>query len=276
MLERRSTSHAILHSLIALAFVALLSAGASAERIPVRHAEGLVHGFLALRTLEGETLASGELIQSAHGSRVSSRLVFHFKDGSLHDETAVYSQNRVFRLISDHLVQKGPSFPHPLDVTIDAIGGQVKVVYTDDGKEKVKTKRLALPPDLANGMVFTLMKNLARDDAAGSVVSMVATTPEPGVVKLAITSEGEEPFSIAGATHQATHYVVKVEIGGLIGVLAALFGKEGPVVHVWVLRGEAPAFVKSEGPMFLGGPIWRIELTSPVWPKAAEAEENKH
>src|SRR5713101_1110155 len=155
MLEpRRSTFHYVLLCLVLLTCVALLPIGLSAEQIPVRHTEGLVHGFLALRSLEGETLASGELIQGAHGNRVTVRLVFHFKDGSVHDETAVYSQSRAFRLLSDHLVQKGPSFPHPLDVTIDAISGQVKVVYSDDGKEKVATERLSLPPDLANGMVF--------------------------------------------------------------------------------------------------------------------------
>ena len=29
--------------------------------------------------------------------------------------------------------------------------------------------------------------------------------------------------------------------------------------------GAAPAFVKFEGPMFLNGPPWRIELTGPRW-----------
>jgi hypothetical protein len=30
-----------------------------------------------------------------------------------------------------------------------------------------------------------------------------------------------------------------------------------------------PVFVRSDGPMFDGGPIWRTELTSPAGPKAA-------
>ena len=47
-------------------------------QVPVRHTEGLVHGFLALRTLEGSTLADGDLIQNASGARVTTRLVFHF------------------------------------------------------------------------------------------------------------------------------------------------------------------------------------------------------
>ena len=55
-------------------------------------------------------------------------------------------------------------------------------------------------------------------------------------------------------------------IGGIAGWIAPLLGKEPPNIHVWILRGKAPAFVKSEGPLYNGGPIWRIELTSPVWP----------
>jgi hypothetical protein len=54
-----------------------------ADTVSVRHTEGIVHGFLALRTLDGTTIADGDLIQHAQGDRVTSRLVFHFKDGSL-------------------------------------------------------------------------------------------------------------------------------------------------------------------------------------------------
>ena len=58
------------------------------------------------------------------------------------------------------------------------------------------------------------------------------------------------------------HYVVKVEIGGVTGFLARLMGKQPADTHVWVLGGEAPAFVKAEGPFYTGGPIWRIQLAS--------------
>src|SRR4029077_3359120 len=121
------------------------------DQVAVRHTEGLVHGFLTLRTLDGSLLADGDLFQSAVGTRVTSRLVFHFKDGSLHDETAVFSQRQQFRLLSDHLVQKGPSFPRPIDMTIDAMKGQVTVRYADDhGQSKVDSQHFDLPQDLAN------------------------------------------------------------------------------------------------------------------------------
>src|SRR5919204_4408806 len=86
----------------------LVSATVSmSEQVAVRHTEGLLHGFLTLRTLDGSLLAEGDLIQTARGARVTSRLVFHFKDGSLHDETATFSQRQQLRLVSDHVVQKG-------------------------------------------------------------------------------------------------------------------------------------------------------------------------
>ena len=34
------------------------------------------------------------------------------------------------------------------------------------------------------------------------------------------------------------------------------------------LHDETPAFVKAEQSLYPNGPVWRIELTSPVWPRA--------
>jgi len=259
-----------------LAWAVLLQPGRlDAALVSVHHTEGLVHGFLVLRTLEGNTLADGDLIQVARGDRVTSELVFHFKDGSVHDETVVFSQRRSFRLLSDHIVQKGPAFQHPLEVSIDGSTGQVRVHYTDDdGREKIATERLELPPDVANGLVVTLLKNVPPN-VAQTTLSMVAATPKPRLVKLTMASQGEDPFSIGDSKRTARHYVVKVEIGGVAGLMASLLGKQPPDTHVWILGGEAPTFVKSEGPLYLGGPIWRIELASVVWPRRSAAADAK-
>lgn len=255
-------------SRLTVALVVVLSAGVAAfgELVRVRHSEGLVHGFLSLKSLDGTPLADGDLLQSAVGNRVTSRLVFHFKDGSLHDETAVFSQRQQFRLISDHLIQKGPSFPQPLDMKIDAAAGQVTVRYTEDkGEEKTVTEQMKLPPDLANGLVLTLLKNV-RPDAPPKSVGMVAATPKPRLVKLQISQAADEPFATGTMSRKATHYIVHVDIGGLSGLIAPLIGKQPPDSHVWVLGGDTPAFVKAEQPFFLGGEVWRIELVSPTWP----------
>src|SRR6266550_6046335 len=39
----------------------------SADQVPVRHMEGLMHGFLVLRSLDGKRIADGEMTQVADG-----------------------------------------------------------------------------------------------------------------------------------------------------------------------------------------------------------------
>src|SRR5207253_6942525 len=211
---------------ILLACAAVLQPNALlADTIPVRHTEGLMHGFLVLRTLEGKALADGQMTQDAQADRVKTHLIFRFKDGSLYEDTAVYSQRGTFRLFSDHLIQKGPSFKQPVDTFIDASTGQVKVRYTEQGKEKIVAQRLELPPDVANGLLFTLVKDI-KPSVPQTTVSIVAATPKPRLVKLAILPQGEEPFTIGSFRHKAMHYVVKAEIGGVTGFLARLLGKQ--------------------------------------------------
>jgi hypothetical protein len=252
--------------LVLVPLVTLSASAPSAEPVAVRHVEGLVHGFLSLRSPEGAIVASGDLIQNARGSDVTSRLVYHFRNGSVQDETAVFSQRGHFQLISDHLVQKGPSFERPLDMTIDRPTGHVVVRYKDEhGEEKVEDEHIDLPSDLANGLIITLLKNL-RPDALPPSVSLVVATPKPRLVKVSIAAAGSEPFSVAGSTRKATHYVLKIDIGGFAGLVAPLVGKQPPDSHVWILQGDAPAFVRAQAQTFMGGPVWQTDLVSPVWP----------
>ena len=234
------------------------------DQVHVRHMEGLMHGFLALRTLDGKRLADGEMTQVPEGDRVTSRLIFRFKDGSVYDDTTIFSQRGAFRVLSDHLVQRGPSFKQPMETSIDASSGEVTVRYKDqDGGEKVLKERRDLPPDIANGLLFTLVKHI-QPNVPQTTVSMVATTPKPRVVKLEILPEGKKEIASGNTKHETVRYVVKVKIGGIAGLVAPLLGKQPPDIHVWVLTGDAPAFVKLEGPLYAGGPVWRIELATPA------------
>jgi hypothetical protein len=141
------------------------------------------------------------------------------------------------------VVEKGASFKNATETTIDASTGKIEVHYTDkDGHSKVEADRLELPGHLANGMLFTLLKNIDVN-SSGSILSMVAITPKPRLVKLVVTSLGEDTFVVGGTRRKATHYVLKVEIGGAAGLMAPLIGKKPPDTHVWILGGEAPAFV---------------------------------
>src|SRR3954447_21950846 len=94
-----------------------------AEQVQVRHSEGRIHGFLALRNLDGQLLASGTSTQLANGNVVTNELVFRFKDGSVRQETAVFSQRRTFRLLKYHLLQKGPAFKSAINMSLNASTG---------------------------------------------------------------------------------------------------------------------------------------------------------
>jgi hypothetical protein len=92
------------------------------------------------------------------------------------------------------------------------------------------------------------------------VVSEVAMTPKPRLVQLTITARGEEPFSVGINPYKAIHYVVNVKIGGLAGLVGPLIGKQPADLHIWIKHDDVPAFIKFEGPIYSGGPVWRVEL----------------
>ncbi|HEY3975505.1 MAG TPA: hypothetical protein VGM18_21075 [Candidatus Sulfotelmatobacter sp.] len=254
----------------------LSGASVPASPVAVHYKEGLLHGFLVLSTLDGTPIAQGDLLQVPNGNQITSRLIYHFKDGSRQEETAIFSQRGDFRLISYHLLQKGPAFHNATEVSIATATGQVSVQYTDDdGKEKTINERVKLPPDLANGLVVTLLKNLG-DNPPPHEVSMLVATPKPRLVKLKISGAGKDPFWLAGASREALHYTIKVDIGGIAGLVAPWLGKQPPDSHIWILGGESPTFVKSETLSYMSGPMWRTELVAPVWSKAKEEAAERH
>jgi hypothetical protein len=97
-------------SLIAL-LVFALQPTAESNPIHVRYAGGAIHGFVELRSEDGRVVASGDITRVVHGERITSRTLFHFKDGSIDDETTVFSQHRT---LPPHQViatpRKGHSF----------------------------------------------------------------------------------------------------------------------------------------------------------------------
>lgn len=238
--------------------------------VRVRYREGETHGFLVLRTLDGKRLAAGDELQIAQGDRVRTELIFRFEDHSLYDETTVFSQRATFRLLSDHLVEKGPAFPHPMEVDLNAMKGLVTIRSEKGGKEKLITKRLRVPADTANGMTDLLLMNM--DPGAPQTLSYVTPSSSPRVVKLEVSPHGKDPFFAGGWKFRAIHYVIKIRVGGVAGAVAPLIGKKPPDMNVWILGGSVPAFVRFDGTLYDGGPIWRIERAAPVWP---HIEENR-
>ena len=171
----------------------------AAAPVPVRFVEGSLHGFLVLSTPKQVLLASGDLLQVVRDGEVKTRLVFHFKDGSVLDETVVFTQRHVFTMQSYHLVQRGPVFPEDTEISLERASGKyhVKTRAHKDGREKVQDGTLDLPPDVSNGMVLTIVKNLSA--GAGETVHMVAFTPAPKLIKLQMTPADTQKILVGGS-----------------------------------------------------------------------------
>jgi hypothetical protein len=249
---------------------ACLAAAPTVQLVPVRHVQGTEHGFVVLRSLDGTAVADGDSIQTVRGEEVTTRTVFHFRDRSLYDETAVFSQRDSYRLLRYHLVQRGPTFRgsgNAATLDIDMSQGHV-IVHSagDHGDDKVDDERMTLPADLCNGILVTLLEDV-DSTRLPLTVSYLATTPAPRLVRLAVTKAGVARFSIGNTSRTATDYDIKTVIGGIAGLLAPLFGKQPPDAHVWISNDDVPAFVKSEAPMSADGPLLRTELTNPQWPR---------
>ena len=250
--------------LCATVALCLGSSMAHAEPVPVHHLEGVTFGFLVLRDVGGEVLAHGELKQVVKPSDpvVMIDLQFRFKDGSFYREITKFTQKDVFRLVSDQVVEKGPSFKRDTETWIDAAAGKITVRTMVNGEEKQVTKSLGVPSDAANGLLFTIAKNL-DPSAAETVVSMVAASNKPRLVKLQITPANEKSVHEGPLSFKAQHYIVHIKIPGAAGVVAPLIAEKLPDIHLWVLKSESPTFIEFEGPLSEGMPVWRIELTAP-------------
>ena len=238
----------------------------AAAPVPVRFSEGVTHGFLLLRSVDGVLIASGDLLQIARGGKVESRMVFHFKDGSLFDERVVFTQQGVFAMQSYHLVQRGPAFSEDTEISLQRASGKyfVKTKSHKDGREEAIDGTLELPADVYNGIVITVVKNLAK--GAGATVHLVAFTPKPLLIELELEPLGEHKMMVGQLPKTAIHYVLKPRPGPWLELFAKLLGRMPSDYHVWVVTDGAPTFARFEGPLNPTGAVWRIELTSPRWP----------
>ena len=190
---------------------------------------------------------------------------FSWFSSSLHDEKVAFSQQRVFTMISYRLVQRGPSFPDQIDVSIDrgTAAYRVRSKAGEDGKEEVLTGAFDLPKDAYNGMFVTMLLNLPK--GTSETVNFLAFTPRPEVIKLELLLMGEHAVQIGDLPRKALQYAFKPDIGMIRKFFGKVIGKLPANFHYdcWVLADEMPSFVQFEGPLQLMGPIVRIELVSP-------------
>jgi hypothetical protein len=119
--------------------------------------------------------------------------------------------------------------------------------------EEILTGRFEVPDDAYNGLLSTLLKNL--DPGKSQTVQIVAFTPRPRAITMLLTPAAQEPVTMGTMPVPATRFHITPQLGGLASLLVMAL----PDVKTWIANGEAPAFLRFEGPLFFMGPVWRID-----------------
>ena len=192
-------------------------------------------------------------------------MVFRFKDG-------LYTTEQWFSLRSESLpcrstlVHRGPAFTEDAEISLERASRKyrVKTKAHKDGREQDLSGTLDLPPDVYNGMVIMVAKNLPK--GASETVHIVAFTPTPRLIQLEFAPEGEQKVLIGELGKTATHYVLKPRLGPWLKFFATLLGRAPPDSHAWIIKDELPAFARFEGPLVTTGPVWRSRRRIPAGP----------
>jgi hypothetical protein len=252
-------------ALLLIVFAA--SGSLHAEPVPARLKQGVGHIFLLILDENGKTIATGESFQSLKGYTVTTRTTFHFRDGSLDDETTVFEQRVNLRILTDDHLQRGPAFPHPMQIRIEAVNGRVIVHDLESGKSE--SHSMKIPFDVANGIITQILQNLPQDTAE-TKVSYVLPTSKPRLAKIAISRAGEDSYTLGGERQTTKKLELKVELGGVAGIIAPVIGKEPKPTTAWMAGGRIPMFIRIQTQFYEGAPLWTIQQTAPSWPSEHE------
>jgi hypothetical protein len=243
----------------------LSAALASAEPVPAHLKQGTGHIFLLILDEEGKTLASGDALQTVKGYTVTTRTTFHFRDGSIDDETTVFEQRVNLRVLSDDHLQRGPAFPHPMEIRIDAVHGRVTVHDLKD--DETTTHEMKVPFDLVNGIITQVLQNIPQDTSEIKT-SYVLPTSKPRLATLVISRAGEDTYTLGDERQTAKKLELKVDLGGVAGVIAPIIGKEPKPSYAWMAGGRVPMFLRLQTQFYEGAPLWTIQQTAPSWHNA--------
>jgi len=246
--------------LVAVLLSITLAAAAHAERIAVTHIQLPGHGAMVVHSATGEIVAHADFSEEVQGDEVTMRLSYHFVDGSIDDETTTYRQQGTLQFIRNHHIQKGPFFSKPFDFSVEAATGIATSRTADkNGRIHIESQHIDLPDDLANGFIGTLLLNV-RQNTKPFRVGMMAPFGGGRLIRILISPEGERPFQFTGQTLKAKVFRIHPELGGMLGMLAALIGLQPKDVMVWTLEGEEPAVVRVVGQLGGYGPVLSAEL----------------
>jgi hypothetical protein len=226
--------------------------------------DGTVRGVLDLRTVRGELLARGELMQTANDEGFRSRMVFHLAN-SVIDETVDFIQYGGFILQSYRLVQSGPLFVQDIDATILSSGAYVVSTTSHiDGHSKRYVGNAGLPPEVYHGLAVSITTNPPHN--GGETAHIVAFTPQPRLISLELALAGTENMLLGKRDDAVSPVESKASSAAARGLWSRLNGSFRPDSHMWIVTEHLPGFVRYVGPTY-SEPVWRLNVMSPSWPQ---------
>lgn len=199
---------------------------------------------------------------------MENQLISRFKDRSLHDERVNFTQKRVFSLQSYTLIQRGPSFPATMDVAMERKTGEYRVLSFQDGSVNTRS-----PAGSLTGQCVERRGGHAPTKPRGGIRrnrSHDRLHARTQVIELKLIPATDRTIYIGDLAKQVTQYVLEPQLNSVTMFFGKLLGKLPRTFHYhfWLLTDDVPAFGGFEGPLYLNGPTWCIEQTTPpkLWP----------
>jgi hypothetical protein len=207
--------------------------------------EGDVQAFPGLTDASGKPLAEGRYVQKVEGHLLRIEARYDFPGGRvvveraalrLHPQIEQESWDWTER-VAGRLVRQYEA---------DFRTGKAVATRVDEHKRWKEDLEIAPGKTFAGIGFITVVKALRAQLAPGGHVDLraVAFTPTPRTAPITITREGGEPVRMAGRTIPGDKYTIHVDIPGV----ARLF-VDPPDIHIWLVSGEPPAFLRFEGPL---------------------------
>ena len=83
-----------------------------------------------------------------------------------------------------------------------------------------------------------------------------------------ISRSGEGSYTLGGEKQTTKKLEIKVDLGGVAGVIAPVIGTEPKPTYAWMAGGRVPMFIRIQTQFYEGAPLWTIEQAAPEWTPA--------
>lgn len=214
-------------------------------RLPI--SEGALHGFPALRDLEGHPRADAEFTQIPEGDRLRVKLVYDFGGGHRVEENTVVRQRPA-------LVQELWSWEETdagalrRRYRVDFATGQASAEKPENGETKRWEDRVKIEPGRTfAGFAFTLALECLRDQLVrGETAELraVAFTPHPRTVTVRVAFGGVDRLAMGGREVPGEQFLIHPEIPAIAKPFV-----RAPDTRIWLIAAPPRGFLRWEGPL---------------------------